>query len=147
MLQLTERQMRKMDIFITFCEDLAGLSTCKRKKCGAIIFPSDFTLIRSIGYNGPPRLTDNDSCTDIEGDCGCIHAEANSLIKFGYTDDPRECVMYSTTAPCKNCASLILNCPPITRVIYHRPYRNDLGLDLLKSCNIDVYHTEELQEI
>jgi len=133
------REKHKMIKFMGFCESLASLSTCKRQQCGAIIFPWDFTVVRSIGYNGPPRGCDNDSCDAVEGNCGCVHAETNAVIKFGYIDDPRNYVMYSTTAPCKRCASLILNCPPITTVIYDKPYRNDLGLKLLRSGGITIY--------
>ena len=136
------RDQQKIMKFMEFCESLAELSTCKRNQCGAIILPFDCTSVRSIGYNGPPRGVRNDSCTEVEGDCGCVHAETNAVIKFGYIEDRRPHILYSTTAPCKSCASLILNCPPIETVIYSTRYRNDLGIELLFNHGVRVMTKE-----
>ena len=138
------RRQEKFSKFMEFCESLAKLSTCKRNQCGAIIFPEDFTGVKSIGYNGPPRGVHNNSCTEVEGDCGCVHTETNAVIKFGFFEDRREYFLYSTTAPCKSCAGVILNCPPITTVIYDKPYRNDLGVELLLNHGVRVIPKERI---
>ena len=79
----TMRWERKAKVFEAFLQSLKGLSTCKRKKCACIICDRDFMRVYSIGYNGPPSGIDNDSCTDEPKQCGCVHAEANALIKLG----------------------------------------------------------------
>jgi len=132
------RQKLKMMKFMNFCESLSLLSTCKRAKCGAIVFSPNFTTIQSIGYNGQPSGIRNDSCTCIEGDCGCVHAEANAIIKLHNINGNIKYTMYSTTAPCRNCASLIINCKVIDTVIYDYLYRNNLGLELLQESKIKI---------
>lgn len=110
----------KLDVLKRFAIDLANLSHCKRLKVGCIIFPPDFSAIYSIGYNGPPSGLPNDNCYAIPGECGCVHAEANALIKLGNVKDA---IMLATTAPCIHCAGLIVNSKKIEVVWYIHEYR------------------------
>lgn len=130
------RATHKLDIFKSFMNDLASLSTCKRKSAGAIVFPSDFSAVYAIGYNGPPRGLPNESCTATEGDCGCIHAEANAMIKMpSYVVD---CTMLCTMSPCVQCAGLIINSQQISRVLYLHEYRKLHGLWRLEEAGLEV---------
>lgn len=124
------RYKQKIRTMITFCQDLGGLSTCRRYPTSAIIFPVDCTSVYAIGYNGTPAGLPNDSCIGITGACGCIHAEANALLKLA---DQQGAIMYCTIAPCMQCAGLILNSKRIRYVIYGQLYRNELGINRLRT--------------
>lgn len=114
---------------------LRHLSTCKRAHCSAIIISPDFSCIHSIGYNGPPKGVENNACTATEGMCGCIHAEANAIIKLRYQGF-QKLVMISNTAPCFTCAGLIINCGVIDQVIWKFSYRNPDGVNRLDTAHI-----------
>lgn len=121
-------------VFAQFMTDLSSLSTCNRAQCGCIIYPRDFSSVEAIGYNGPPRGRPNDSCLELEGQCGCIHAEANAIAKLkGERDD---LVLMTTMSPCYLCAGLIVNCGRIKIVVYERAYRNPSGLKLCSSAGL-----------
>lgn len=137
MYPLSLRQKDKLQIFAGFAGNLASLSNCKRAQCGAIIFPGDFSSVLSVGYNGPPKGVSNDYCTSLQGGCGCVHAEANALIKL--TARPREDEefwLFATTMPCYHCAGLIINSQNISRVIWLHEYRDKRGLDVLENAGI-----------
>lgn len=107
----------KLTVMANFVEDLAGLAHCKRRKVGAITFDPWIRSVASIGYNGPARQEPNDRCTGVDG-CGCLHAEANALIK-GHGE-----VMMITLAPCEHCAGLIINAG--IKLVYFLSYCYDL---------------------
>lgn len=136
-----DRTLAKLAAFSSFCASLATLSTCKRAKCAAIVFPRDFTSVLAIGYNGPPRGAPNNSCYDEPGNCGCVHAEANALLKF---HEDYDAVMLSSTAPCLHCAGLIINSQAITKVIWKYRYRDDRGLSRLTESSIEVVNIDDL---
>ena len=70
-----------------------------------------------------------------------IHAEANAILfaaKEGIST--RDCTLYVTTAPCSECAKMIIQ-SGITRVVYQDEYTNgsrEDGLDLMKSVGIII---------
>jgi len=70
-----------------------------------------------------------------------IHAEANAILfaaKEGIST--RDCTLYVTTAPCSECAKMIIQ-SGITRVVYRDEYTNgsrDDGLDLMRSVGIII---------
>lgn len=132
------RVMRKIGVFRNFAQELAGLSTCKRASVGCVIVPRDFSQVYAIGYNGPPAGLDNNRCTGIPGQCGCVHAEANATIKLQTTDT--DCRMITTTCPCPACAALIINKGCIQRVLYLVEYRLTAGAQLLIEAGIEVRH-------
>lgn len=139
-INLTTRISAKLKIMSNFADTIKGLSCCKRAEVGCIIFTPDFTSVCSIGYNGPARGESNDCCTNEPGKCGCIHAEANALLKL---DSPKmNLILYSTTAPCVNCAGLILNTRQIIQVRYKLVYRSNEGVQRLERAGITVIHDE-----
>lgn len=145
-----DRLLQKIETFICLSERLAKLSTCKRAQVGAIVVPRDFSKILSIGYNGPAAKIENDSCENEEGACGCIHAEANSIIKL-HKNDERCCRMLCTTSPCVTCAGLIINSGAISHVLYRNTYRDERGINILRKCGIQVgsigdIHSVAIQE-
>ena len=127
----------KIDLFTTFATKAADLSTCKRLKVGAVIFPQDFSQLLSYGYNGQPRGLPNDGCAQhIDGNCGCVHAEANALIKLN--THIHNLIILSTVSPCEHCAGMIINNTRISDVWYIEEYRNTQGLDDLRTAGLVV---------
>ncbi len=124
----------KLEVFTAFAESLAKLSTCKRAAVGCVIVPADYSAVYAIGYNGQPSGEPHDACLrDLPGQCGCVHAEANALVKLG---DVRDATLISTTAPCLACAGLIINSKKIERVLYRSTYRTSAGMLLLERQGI-----------
>ena len=132
-----ERYLKKIRALTSVGQQLAELSTCKRLQVGAIIFPVDCSAIYAIGYNGPSRGLPNDSCTGKENACGCVHAEANAVVKFN-NDISKPSILYSTRLPCARCAALILNCTNIIGVVWDESYRDNEGHKLLLNGGINV---------
>ena len=132
-----ERYKTKIQTFIMMGKLLVSLSTCKRLQVAAIIFPTDCSSVYAIGYNGPSRGLPNDSCRNVEGRCGCVHAEANAIAKFN-NDITKPSLLYSTYMPCLACAGLILNCTSIKGVIWSGEYRDSTGIDLIISTDMKV---------
>ena len=135
------RRLEKYLIFQNFCEQLATLSTCKRAKCAAIVFDWRFERVVSIGYNGPARHLANEACTAVPKACGCIHAEANALLKARTAQDVGGYAMYSTTYPCPHCAGLILN-SGIVSVLFWRTEYTDMS-DWYKDSKILVINAND----
>lgn len=124
----------KLAVFTQFARDLAGLSTCKRLQVACIVFDSAMTKVLAIGYNGQPAGIPHERCTGSVGACGCIHAEANAIVKLNTSETGL--TLYCTTSPCMQCAGLIINCGRISRVLYSSEYRDDNPLTLLKETGI-----------
>ena len=104
-------------------------STCQRNKVGCVITDEEGMSVVSLGYNGNAAvLTNHCDRPDKQGDCGCIHAEVNALIKAPFREG--NLVLYSTTAPCADCAKLIIN-SAVHEVVFLEPYRLETGLQLL----------------
>ena len=138
-----DRYIKKLKTFIKIGKALESLSTCKRLQVGCIIFPVDCSAIYSIGYNGPSKLRNNDSCTSEQGNCGCVHAEINALVKFN-NDFVKSSLLYTTKSPCIDCARLILNCTSIKGVIWSEEYRSLEGVHQLKDVGLDVINEFDL---
>lgn len=118
---------------------LSSRSTCQRLRVGCIITSSDFQRVYSYGYNGNAKGFLN-KCDSIEpGNCGCIHAEANALIKCSIMDPKK--VIFITKSPCKMCAKMIVN-SGASRVYYFSNYRSDEGLRVLMLGNIPISKIE-----
>lgn len=111
------RSQEKVMAFFKILHTLKQLSCCKVNQHAAIIIPRDFSSILAIGYNGPARGIDNDSCTTKDNsECGCVHAEANALIKL--QTDQKNLIMLCTKSPCLYCTKLIINSGRIKIVAY-----------------------------
>lgn len=128
-----DNRMSIEEIYMRMAENLALRSTCNRTMVGCVITTSNYEQVLSIGYNGNAKGLNN-RCDSLEpGMCGCIHAEANALIKAG--SHVKDKVLFVTMNPCKSCAKLIVN-SGFSKVYYRTPYRLTDGIDLLKQCGI-----------
>ena len=112
-------------------------SYCKRRQVGAILVKDK--MIISDGYNGTPAGFE-DVCEDENNLTKpyVLHAEANAITKVAASSNSsRGATIYVTTAPCIECAKLIIQ-SGIKRVVYSENYRVMDGLDLLKRAGIIV---------
>ena len=133
-----DRQRQKLEIMFSFARRFCYLSMCKRSLQACIIFPKDCSRVLAIGYNGPARGIDHDSCTGEPFHCGCVHAETNALIKL---TDYSPSIMFSMMTPCKLCAAAIINANCITDYWYDSEYRILDGKHLLEKGGITTHVT------
>ena len=133
----TNRRQFKYRIFSELARIISDLSTCSRLHVGTIVTDKYLEQIYSIGYNGNAAGAPNQCDSDEPGNCGCIHSEANALIKCGAGD--KEKIMFVTTRPCLRCAKLIVN-SGFSKVVYQDEYRtNKEEVEVLfKIANIEL---------
>jgi dCMP deaminase len=124
------------------------LSKAKRKQVGACLVTEHGVVLG--GYNGCPTGCSNEceSTVYTHHDLGCreslvtkpevVHAELNCVLKAA-----REGVscfnatIYTTLSPCVPCAAMLVNAG-IKKLVYSELYRDDSGVQLLKSANVEV---------
>ena len=125
----------------------AKLSSAKRLQVGCVIVKDN--RIISIGYNGMPSGWTNEcENTDEYGMMPItkpevLHAETNAIAKVAKSSESAEgSTLYTTCAPCLECAKLIYQ-SGISRVVYGHGYRENTGLTFLNQCGIIVETTEK----
>lgn len=135
-----------VDAFMDTAERFAQLSSAKRLKVGSVVVKDN--RIISIGYNGMPAGWTNEceEIIEVHEDGGVvtktkdevIHAEANAIIKLARDGESgNDASLFCTHAPCISCAKLIYGAG-INKVYYRNSYRDEIGINFLKSCNIDI---------
>jgi dCMP deaminase len=127
--------------YLRMAEIWSENSYCIRRKVGALIVKDN--MIISDGFNGTPSGFEN-VCED-ENDVTkpyVLHAEANAITKVAASSNSSKgATIYVTSAPCIECAKLIIQ-SGIKRVVYSEKYRMEDGCDLLKRANITVDYVE-----
>ena len=135
--QKEERQRKFDKHYLEMAAIWAKNSYCKRRQVGALLVKDK--MIISDGFNGTPAGFEN-QCED-ENDVTkpyVLHAEANAITKVAKSGNSSEgATLYITTAPCIECAKLIIQ-SGIERVVYSEEYRKSEGIELLKRANIKV---------
>ncbi len=132
-----EKQTKYDKAYLKIAKEWAQLSYCSRKKVGAIIVKD--RMIVSDGYNGTPSGFEN-CCEDEEGltKWYVLHAEANAILKVARSTQSCDgATLYTSFSPCKECSKLIHQ-SGITRVVYHKDYRDLSGIDFLKRAGVQV---------
>lgn len=126
----------RVKVFKQFTLSLCDLSKCEERHVAAIITDRKLTQVYSIGVNGGPKGLENCLCK-TDGKYGCMHAEINALIKCRANDPDK--IMFVSLAPCKMCASAIINAPGGFSIVYYfEDWKEDSGIKLLKAANIQV---------
>jgi dCMP deaminase len=135
-----------LDAHMQSAEVYSKLSSAKRLQVGCVIVKEN-TII-GIGYNGMPSGWDN-TCEDVievHEDGGVVtktkqevlHAETNAIAKVAKSTNSTDgATMFVTHAPCIECAKLIHQ-SGINSVYYRNTYRDELGLNFLRKCDINV---------
>jgi dCMP deaminase len=125
-------------------ETIAKRTTCVRLGVGCVIATPDFRKILSWGYNG--NVTGGPNSCDRTGEaavgnCGCIHAETNAIVKCDappYVDK----VVFCTYLPCVACSKLIIQLGGVKEVYYRNDYRIKESLVWLYNAGIVAGHFE-----
>ncbi|PVW17415.1 deoxycytidylate deaminase [Marixanthomonas spongiae] len=138
-------KQRQYDIaYLRMAKEWSKLSYCKRKQVGALIVKDK--MIISDGYNGTPSGFEN-FCEDEEGYTKwyVLHAEANAILKVASsTQSCNGATLYITLSPCKECSKLIHQAG-ITRLVYHKGYKDNSGLKFLEKAGVKITHIENLE--
>lgn len=124
-----------LQVYIMMAKLVSLRSTCKRQQNGAVVTSYDMRRVLSIGYNGSPHNTPD--CAGGEpGDCGCIHAEMNALLK---KFSPEHAYIFITTSPCIVCAKAMLQ-TNIKGIFFIDYYRDTSPLEYLRlyGTNLEV---------
>lgn len=134
-----------IEAFIDTAERFAQLSSAKRLKVGAVVVKDN--RIISIGYNGMPSgwtneceeiIQHSDDTISLKTKDEVIHAEANAISKLARDGEAGSgSSMFCTHAPCVSCAKLIYGAG-ITKVYYRDSYKDEVGLEFLAACNIEL---------
>lgn len=137
------KELILMEAALAYAVKAREASPCDRASHACVLTDLDFNII-SIGYNGPPKGFPNQCERPTEvGNCGCIHAEINALIKPHRVIGPR--YAFITSHPCENCARTLVNAN-IAKVCYtgpgHRNYAT--GLEILDRAGIPHGTPEQL---
>ena len=141
-----------IDAYMKTAEVFAELSSARRLHVGAIVVKQD--RIISIGYNGMPSGWDN-NCEIEEMEFNpvnysrvgtgklktrpeVLHAETNAIAKLAKSTESGDgATMFITHAPCMDCAKLIYQ-SGITSIFYRNSYRDESGLEFLKTAKVQV---------
>jgi dCMP deaminase len=141
---MKEKKQNKYDkAYLRLAREWSKLSYCKRKQVGAIIVRDK--MIISDGYNGTPSGFEN-CCEDEQNITHwyVLHAEANAILKVARsTQSCHDATLYITLSPCKECSKLIHQ-SGIKRVVYHKGYKDDSGLQFLIKAGVDIQHIDDL---
>ena len=98
--------------------------------------------ILSMGWNGMPSGFANDCELAGKTKEEVIHAEENAIAKIACSSDTSEgATLYTTLAPCVECAKLLIQ-SKVVKVVYNHRYRYDSGIDLLNTVGIEVVSYE-----
>ena len=96
-----------------------------------------------MGWNGMPSGFDNKCESGRETRGEVIHAEENAVAKIACSTDTSEgATLYTTLAPCMECAKLLIQ-SKVCKVVYNNRYRFDAGIDLLKHAGVEVVSYDE----
>jgi dCMP deaminase len=137
------------EYFMNIAKVVASRSNCMKRKVAAIIVRDKRVI--STGYNGTPRGTRNcneGGCPRCNGlaasgtaldECLCSHGEENAIVQASYHGvSLKDAIIYSTFAPCLQCAKMIIN-SGIREVIYNMDYPlNDSAFQLFQQAGVFI---------
>lgn len=112
---------------------IAHRSSCARLSVGCVITSFDLDQVYAFGLNGNAKQLKNDCDSPEPGRCGCVHAEANALIKCSERDKTK--IVFATHSPCLACAKLLIN-SGVSYVFYGKAYRDTTPLQLLHHSGV-----------
>lgn len=136
---------KKHNLYLDLARRIAEESYCKRLQVGALIV-KDGNII-SFGYNGTPSGLPNVCEEDDVTLPYVLHAESNAISKACKSPISTEgAVLYMTHSCCVECAKLIVQ-SGIKKVYYIHEYRDLAGINLLRTCDVEVSKTNNLKPI
>jgi dCMP deaminase len=137
------------EYFMNIAKVVASRSNCMKRKVAAIIVRDKRVI--STGYNGTPRGTRNCNeggcprCNNLAAsgtalhECLCSHGEENAIVQASYHGASlKDAIIYSTFAPCLQCAKMIIN-SGIREVIYNMDYPlNESAFRLFQQAGVFI---------
>ncbi len=136
------------EYFMKITAEIASRSTCRRRRCGAVIVKDERIL--STGYNGVPsglaHCLERGCLREDKGIesgqrhelCRGLHAEQNALLQAAlYGVKIKDSVIYSTHKPCSLCSKMIIN-SGIKKIYYREGYPDELAEELISEANIEA---------
>jgi dCMP deaminase len=137
------------EYFMNIAKVVASRSNCMKRKVAAIIVRDKRVI--STGYNGTPRGTLNCNeggcprCNSMAtsgtalDECLCSHGEENAIVQASYHGvSLKDAIIYSTFAPCLQCAKMIIN-SGIREVIYNMDYPlNESAFGLFQQAGVFI---------
>src|SRR5215470_8757144 len=137
------------EYFMNIAKVVASRSNCMKRKVAAIIVKDKRVI--STGYNGTPRGTRNCNeggcprCNNLAvsgtglDECLCSHGEENAIVQASYHGvSLKDAIIYTTFAPCLQCAKMIIN-SGLHEVVYNMDYPlNDTSFNLFQQAGVVV---------
>lgn len=139
MFEKTDKQFELDKRYLRMAMIWSENSYCKRRQVGALIVKDN--MIISDGFNGTPSGFEN-VCEDENNVTKpyVLHAEANAITKVAASSNSsKDATIYVTSAPCIECAKLIIQ-SGIKRVVYSETYRVDDGCKLLERAGVELVY-------
>ena len=136
-----EKQLELDKRYLRMAAVWADNSYCTSRQVGALIVRDQ--MIISDGYNGTPSGFEN-VCEDENNVTKpyVLHAEANAITKVAASSNSsKDATIYVTSAPCIECAKLIIQ-SGIKRVVYSEKYRVEDGCNLLRRAGVIIDYIE-----
>ena len=131
---------RYEQLYLDVASRISEMSHSKRNKVGCILVRDGRIL--SMGWNGMPTGFDNVCEVGGQTKQEVIHAEENAIAKIACSSDTSEgATLYTTLAPCIECAKLLIQ-SKVAEVVYNHRYRYDSGIDLLNHAGVKVVSYE-----
>jgi dCMP deaminase len=142
---------KHLQVWMKLASEMSALSSCPRRKFGALLLDPERNTIVANGYNGGPRgggaLCGGDVClrdsmnlaSGHRVEIGCHHAEMNVICNAAASGV--SCAgkwLMVTGEPCLMCAKLIHHAGVVKVIVVGRGYGGDNGLDYLKQHGIEV---------
>ncbi len=136
------------EYFMKIATEVAGRSTCLRRKVGAVLVREKRIL--TTGYNGAPKGVAH--CAEAgclreklgvpSGErhelCRGLHGEMNALVQAAVHGVSVEgATLYCTNRPCSLCTKMLIN-SGIKRVVLREGYPDELAAELLEEAGIPV---------
>jgi dCMP deaminase len=121
--------------YIEVANKFASMSKDPRLQVGCVIVTQNGILYP--GINGLEKGGSNEVDSLEPGCSGCVHSEANALIRFNPSLH-KECKLYISHFPCRICCRMIVNTQAISEVYYEKEYRDLSGIEILQKAGIKV---------
>lgn len=123
----------KVQTMLDITAVVARRSTCHRLQVGAVL--TDLRMEQLwYGYNGGIKGGPNECRRADAGNCGCLHAELNAVIK---APGDIEKMAFLTHSPCEMCATAMVNAH-VVELTFQETYRDLDGLAILKQAQVRV---------
>lgn len=132
------------ETWMAIAHQIAKRSYDPRLKVGCIIVSDDNTMMLACGYNGNARGLPNVPESLDPGQSGFLHAELNAAIKCDF-NFPKKKHAYCTHSTCRACAKILINLG-VSLFVYDELYRDQSGLDVLRTGGIEVCSLSEAVE-